>query len=222
MDIVNVISDQWEVLDLIKAVSSLIVGMMLGAERELKDKAAGFRTITLICLGSTLFTVLSYKLGGGESEDATRIASYVVSGIGFLGAGVIFKDGFSINGLTTASIIWIAAAIGMSIGFGQFYTALTFLAASFFIIHLGGIINRKFLTMISLKSIEIQIRKTDYENRQQIEKDIKSFCKRLELKQMEDINDVITLHYECKVLTKNLGDLEDYLVFSKLVSNFKM
>lgn len=222
MDIVNVISDQWEVLDLIKAVSSLIVGMMLGAERELKDKAAGFRTITLICLGSTLFTVLSYKLGGGESEDATRIASYVVSGIGFLGAGVIFKDGFSINGLTTASIIWIAAAIGMSIGFGQFYTALTFLAASFFIIHLGGIINRKFLTMISLKSIEIQIRKTDYENRQQIEKDIKSFCKRLELKQMEDINDVVTLHYECKVLTKNLGDLEDYLVFSKLVSNFKM
>lgn len=222
MDIVNVISDQWEVLDLIKAVSSLLVGMMLGAERELKDKAAGFRTITLICLGSTLFTVLSYKLGGGESEDATRIASYVVSGIGFLGAGVIFKDGFSINGLTTASIIWIAAAIGMSIGFGQFYTALTFLAASFFIIHLGGIINRKFLTMISLKSIEIQIRKTDYENRQRIEKDIKSFCKRLELKQMEDINDVITLHYECKVLTKNLGDLEDYLVFSKLVSNFKM
>lgn len=222
MDIVNVISDQWEVLDLIKAISSLLVGMMLGAERELKDKAAGFRTITLICLGSTLFTVLSYKLGGGESEDATRIASYVVSGIGFLGAGVIFKDGFSINGLTTASIIWIAAAIGMSIGFGQFYTALTFLAASFFIIHLGGIINRKFLTMISLKSIEIQIRKTDYENRQQIEKDIKSFCKRLELKQMEDINDVITLHYECKVLTKNLGDLEDYLVFSKLVSNFKM
>lgn len=222
MDIVNVISDQWEVLDLVKAVSSLLVGMMLGAERELKDKAAGFRTITLICLGSTLFTVLSYKLGGGESEDATRIASYVVSGIGFLGAGVIFKDGFSINGLTTASIIWIAAAIGMSIGFGQFYTALTFLAASFFIIHLGGIINRKFLTMISLKSIEIQIRKTDYENRQQIEKDIKSFCKRLELKQMEDINDVVTLHYECKVLTKNLGDLEDYLVFSKLVSNFKM
>ena len=222
MDIVNIVSDQWEVLDLVKAVSSLLVGMMLGAERELKDKAAGFRTITLICLGSTLFTVLSYKLGSGESEDATRIASYVVSGIGFLGAGVIFKDGFSINGLTTASIIWIAAAIGMSIGFGQFYTALTFLAASFFIIHLGGIINRKFLTMISLKSIEIQIRKTDYENRQQIEKDIKSFCKRLELKQMEDINDVITLHYECKVLTKNLGDLEDYLVFSKLVSNFKM
>ncbi len=86
----NIATDHWEALDLLKAVTSLLVGMILGAERELKDKAAGFRTITLICLGSTLFTLLSYKLGMGESEDATRIASYVVSGIGFLGAGVIF------------------------------------------------------------------------------------------------------------------------------------
>ena len=83
MDFANVVSDQWEILDLVKAIASLIIGMMLGAERELKDKAAGFRTITLICLGSTLFTLLSYKLGVGDSEDATRIASYVVSGIGF-------------------------------------------------------------------------------------------------------------------------------------------
>src|SRR5690554_1453385 len=212
----------WDNIDVFKAVFSLALGVILGLEREMKDKAAGLRTITIISLGSTLFTIMSYKIGIATDTETTRIASYIVSGIGFLGAGVIFKDEVSINGLTTASIIWIAAAIGMSIGFGQFYTALTFLAASFFIIHLGGIINRKFLTMISLKSIEIQIRKTDYENRQQIEKDIKSFCKQLELKQMEDINDVITLHYECKVLTKNLGDLEDYLVFSKLVSNFKM
>lgn len=222
MDITNVIIDHWELLDIIKALSSLIVGMLLGAERELKDKAAGFRTITLICLGSTLFTLLSYKLGGGESEDATRIASYVVSGIGFLGAGVIFKDGFSINGLTTASIIWIAAAIGMSIGFGQFYTALTFLGASFFIIHLGGFINRKLLTMISLKSIELQIKKSDYNKKYQIEKGINEFCKRVELRQMENLNEVITLHYECKVLTKNVTDLENYLVSNNLISNFKM
>lgn len=222
MDFANVVSDQWEILDLVKAIASLIIGMMLGAERELKDKAAGFRTITLICLGSTLFTLLSYKLGVGDSEDATRIASYVVSGIGFLGAGVIFKDGFSINGLTTASIIWIAAAIGMSIGFGQFFTALTFLGTSFIIIHLGGLINRKLLTMISLKNIEIQIKKKDYENRLHIEESIKSFCKRIELKQIEELNDVVFLHYECKVLTKNLVNLEDYLVFNKLIANFKM
>lgn len=218
----NIASDHWEALDLLKAVTSLIIGMILGAERELKDKAAGFRTITLICLGSTLFTLLSYKLGMGESEDATRIASYVVSGIGFLGAGVIFKDGFSINGLTTASIIWIAAAIGMSVGFGQFYIALTFLGASFVIIHLGGYINKKLLTMISLKNIELQIDKQDYSSRNELETDINAFCKRIELRQMEEHNNIIILHYECKVYTKKVIDLENYLVNNKYINSFKI
>lgn len=218
----NIASDHWEALFLLKAVTSLIIGMILGTERELKDKAAGFRTITLICLGSTLFTMLSYKLGMGESEDATRIASYVVSGIGFLGAGVIFKDGFSINGLTTASIIWIAAAIGMSVGFGQFYIAFTFLGASFVIIHLGGYINKKLLTMISLKNIELQIDKKDYESRNELETDINSFCKRIELRQMEEHNNIIILHYECKVYTKKVLDLENYLVNNKYINSFKI
>jgi len=173
-------------------------------------------------LGSTLFTLLSYKLGMGESEDATRIASYVVSGIGFLGAGVIFKDGFSINGLTTASIIWIAAAIGMSVGFGQFYIAFTFLGASFVIIHLGGYINKKLLTMISLKNIELQIDKKDYESRNELETDINTFCKRIELRQMEEHNNIIILHYECKVYTKKVLDLENYLVNNKYINSFKI
>ncbi len=218
----NFVSDHWESLDLLKAASSLIIGMVLGAERELKDKAAGLRTITLICLGSTLFTLLSYKLGVGESEDATRIASYVVSGIGFLGAGVIFKDGFSINGLTTASIIWIAAAIGMSIGFGQFYIAFTFLIASLVIIHLGGFINKKLLAMIALKNIELQLNKQDYKNRNELEAAINTFCKRIELRQMEEQGTTIILHYECKVYTKKLNDLENYLVGNDVVNCFKM
>lgn len=116
----------WDTIDVFKALLSLILGLLLGLERELKDKAAGLRTITIISLGSTLFTIMSYKLGIVTTGETTRIASYVVSGIGFLGAGVIFKDGISINGLTTASIIWIAAAIGMSVGFGHFATAIVF------------------------------------------------------------------------------------------------
>ena len=97
----HLLNEYWEVMDIIKTLLSLIVGFILGYEREQKDKAAGLKTISIICLGSTLFTLLSYKMGVGQSEDSTRIASYVVSGIGFLGAGVIFKDGFSINGLTS-------------------------------------------------------------------------------------------------------------------------
>src|SRR5690554_8126742 len=104
---IDVFYNQWETMDTLKAIGALTAGVILGFERELKDKAAGLRTITLICMGSALFTILSYKMGMGTTEDATRIASYVVSGVGFLGAGVIFKDTFSISGLTTASIIWV-------------------------------------------------------------------------------------------------------------------
>lgn len=96
--------DVFDWMDLYKALISLAAGVILGLERELKDKAAGLKTISVICLGSCLFTILSAKITG-EYTDGARIASYVVSGIGFLGAGVIFKDRFTVNGLTTASVI---------------------------------------------------------------------------------------------------------------------
>jgi putative Mg2+ transporter-C (MgtC) family protein len=86
-------------------------------EREYRSKAAGFRTMTLICLGSAVFTILSLKLGAATSPD--RIASNVITGIGFIGAGVIFKDGISISGLTTATSIWATAALGMAAGAGE-------------------------------------------------------------------------------------------------------
>ena len=126
-------SEHFEILDIYKAVISLIAGLILGFEREMKDKSAGLKTITIICLGSTLFSILSYKLAG--SGDPTRIASYIVSGIGFLGAGVIFKEGFNVYGLTTAGIIWIAAAIGMSIGFGEIYIAFVFLLVALVVMY---------------------------------------------------------------------------------------
>ena len=121
-------SEHFELLDVYKACISLIAGLILGFEREMKDKSAGLKTITVITLGSTLFSILSYKLSG--HGDPTRIASYIVSGIGFLGAGVIFKNGFNVYGLTTAGIIWIAAAIGMAIGYGEIYIAYTFLISA--------------------------------------------------------------------------------------------
>ncbi|WKW46534.1 MgtC/SapB family protein [Myroides sp. JBRI-B21084] len=216
------ITDYWQIDDLFKASLSLIVGMLLGAERELKDKAAGLRTITLICLGSTLFTVLSYKLGSGTSEDATRIASYIVSGIGFLGAGVIFKDAFTVNGLTTASIIWVAAAIGMSIGFGQYYTALTFLIFSFLIIYLGGLINKRFLDKVVLKHVEIQLDKFSYADKLIIEKDMYQFCKHIDVRQIQQKNNVLILIYDCKVFKHKINDLEVYLVNTSNIQGFKM
>lgn len=219
---IEIFYNQWETMDTLKAMGALLAGGILGFERELKDKAAGLRTITLICLGSTLFTILSYKMGMGETEDATRIASYIISGVGFLGAGVIFKDAFSISGLTTASIIWIAAAIGMSIGFGQFSIALNFLICSLVIIHFGGFVNRKFLSTIILKNIEIKINKTDYNVRESIEDELKICCKRLDLIRLENTEDHVHLFYECKVYTKRMKQLEGFLLQHKTIQYFSL
>ena len=111
--------------DLTKVIASLFVGGIIGLEREYHTKSAGLRTFTLICLGSTIFTILSMKFGLSTSPD--RIAANVVTGIGFLGAGVIFKTDDRVSGLTTATIIWVTAALGMSIGGG--HILLSFLGA---------------------------------------------------------------------------------------------
>jgi putative Mg2+ transporter-C (MgtC) family protein len=103
--------------DLLRAVAALVIGAIIGGEREYWSKAAGFRTMTLICLGSAVFTILSLRLGAHTSPD--RIASNIVTGIGFIGAGVIFKDGIGISGLTTAGSIWATAALGMAAGAGE-------------------------------------------------------------------------------------------------------
>lgn len=105
----------------IQLVISFFIGAIIGAEREYRTKTAGLRTMIMIALGSTIFTELSITLGVNSPD---RIASNIVTGIGFLGAGVIFKDGLSISGITTATTIWITAALGMAVGAGEYFVAL--------------------------------------------------------------------------------------------------
>ena len=103
---------------------AVFIGGVLGAEREYRSKSAGFRTLTLICMGATLFTFLSRLIGAGNAPE--RIASNIVVGIGFVGAGVIFKgDSHSkVGGITTAAMIWVTAALGMAIGAGYAEVAI--------------------------------------------------------------------------------------------------
>jgi putative Mg2+ transporter-C (MgtC) family protein len=98
---------------------AFIVGAIIGIEREFRSKPAGFRTMILICVGSCLYTIISK-----ESNVTDRIASNIVTGIGFIGAGVIFKEGISVNGLTTAALIWVTAALGMAIGYHNYPLAI--------------------------------------------------------------------------------------------------
>jgi putative Mg2+ transporter-C (MgtC) family protein len=100
---------------------SFFIGTAIGVEREYRSKAAGLRTMIMICLGSTIFTEISMSIGASSPD---RIASNIITGIGFLGAGVIFKDNLTISGITTATTIWISAALGMAVGAGEYFIAL--------------------------------------------------------------------------------------------------
>lgn len=107
--------------DLVGIGVSLLACSLVGLEREYKNKSAGFRTIVLIGLGATAFTIAS-RFGAGSDD---RIAANIITGIGFIGAGVIFKDKFSVMGLTTAAVIWVVAGIGMAAGMGYHSLAIS-------------------------------------------------------------------------------------------------
>lgn len=100
---------------------SVFLGLCIGAEREYRNKSAGLRTFILVCFGSCLFTILSIKIGVSNPD---RLAANIITGIGFLGAGVIFKGDNKIDGITTATTIWATASIGMAVGSGYVYLSL--------------------------------------------------------------------------------------------------
>jgi putative Mg2+ transporter-C (MgtC) family protein len=104
--------------DILRLLLALAAGGVVGLEREFRDKSAGFRTLIFIAMGSASLTILSSRLA--LDNDPTRIAANIVTGIGFLGAGAILRDGLRITGLTTAATIWLTAALGMAIGGGQY------------------------------------------------------------------------------------------------------
>jgi len=105
-------------LDLLKLFLAVLVGGLIGVEREIRHKVAGFRTNIFICVGAMLFTVFASKYS--VPGDAVHIIANIVSGVGFIGAGVILRQEGRIAGLTTAAIIWLTAALGMGIGTGDF------------------------------------------------------------------------------------------------------
>ncbi|MCJ8496923.1 MgtC/SapB family protein [Chryseobacterium salipaludis] len=212
-------SEHFEMMDMYKAVIALVAGLILGFEREMKDKSAGLKTITVICLGSTLFAILSYKMSG--SGDPTRIASYVVSGIGFLGAGVIFKEGFNVYGLTTAGIIWIAAAVGLAIGFGEIYIAFTFLISALIVIYLSKILTRHFLAQHHNKILKFSLLPEHFDQKQAIVADLIKISKRGYQIQLEKEPGEMMVTLELFITDRQLKELERYLIHNFYINDFK-
>lgn len=110
-----------------------VLGGAVGLERELSHKPAGIRTNLLICLGSALFTIISYEMASSFTGDHTRIAAQIIPGIGFIGAGVVIRDRGTLIGITSAATLFVVAAVGMAVGSGFYvtgiFTALLLLAS---------------------------------------------------------------------------------------------
>lgn len=100
------------------------LGAAIGLERQLHGKVAGVRTNLLICLGAAVLTIVSEQMGIKHNDSVGRIAAQIVSGVGFLGAGVIIRDRGGIHGLTTAATIWLVAAVGIAVGAGFYCLAI--------------------------------------------------------------------------------------------------
>ncbi len=109
---------------LLRLLAAVAAGGIVGLERQISNKNAGFRTNTLVAVGSAIFVSISLKLTHNQG-DATRIIGQIVTGIGFLGAGVIMHKGFNVQGLTTAATIWCSAALGCLAGLGIFVELFT-------------------------------------------------------------------------------------------------
>ena len=120
----------WE--GLLRLLLAALLAGVIGIERELREQEAGLRTHMLVCVGATMFMLVGvygwsgYELGNdiGVVVDPSRVASYVVSGIGFLGAGAIIRHGINVKGLTTAASLWVVAAIGVAVGGGMYVLAV--------------------------------------------------------------------------------------------------
>lgn len=151
-----------EPLDLVLRLTlSLLLGGIIGYEREKKSRPAGFRTHILVCVGSTLLMLISaYAFGSfaglqGVQMDPTRLAAQVIPSIGFLGAGTILRNEFSVTGLTTAASLWVASAIGLAVGAGFYWGAFVATALVLISLFILNKVERKFFAGSQLYSLKI-------------------------------------------------------------------
>ncbi len=199
--------------DLIKVAIAVFCGAVLGLERQYKNKTAGFRTIILICLGSTIFTMISQRAGQGVNIN-------LVTGVGFIGAGVIFKDNISVNGLTTAAVIWVAAAIGMANGSGNymlsiistFVTLLVLIVFHIFEVYLDKINHEKLLSLVFINA--------DFDNLLRVEDIIHKHNLRLQRRLVNKQNDCLQAIIFITGHKKHIAKLDEKLLTMPEIKSF--
>ena len=186
-------ADIWEVT--IRLVVALLLGGIIGVEREFRAKDAGFRTHFLVSVGSALFCVVSQYGFGEELKDASRVAAQVVSGIGFLGAGTIIFQKNVIRGLTTAAGLWVTAAIGLACGTGMLLIA----AISTALVLIGLEVINEFIPRIGTTSIALWLTSPSKESVMRVIDQIKDDCIELYSYELKDRHTSKGVMYEARI-----------------------
>jgi putative Mg2+ transporter-C (MgtC) family protein len=145
----------------IRLVVALLLGGVIGYERERDAQAAGLRTHMILTLGACLAMILSINVSALRNSDPTRLAAQVISGIGFLGAGAILRFGFNIKGLTTAASLWTMAVVGLAIGYGYFLAGVVTTGLMMLILTVINMIENRFIRNSSMHSIVVDIKDTN-------------------------------------------------------------
>jgi putative Mg2+ transporter-C (MgtC) family protein len=154
----------WEVL--VRLLVAAGLGGAIGIERELREREAGFRTHLLVSMGAALFTLVSayawsdfsFTARGGVTFDPTRIAAQIVTGIGFLGAGAIIRQGATVRGLTTAATLWVVAGIGMASGAGFYWAAITATGLALITLWPLRVVSRRVLDRPHRRRLVVEVR----------------------------------------------------------------
>jgi len=202
---------------IIQILASLLAGAILGLEREYHSKPAGFRTIILISVSSCLFSILSTTMPSGD-----RIASNIVTGIGFIGAGVVFKEGANVRGITSAAIIWMAAAIGMCIGFGHYVLGAFVVVLVLLVMIALFKFERIFDNLYQVKVYDIHFISADY-SIETLEKEMKGLLIRFDRKKIGKQNDVVNVEYNIVVSPpKNREKIDNFLINNSHIKGFEV
>jgi len=196
---------------------AFIIGAIIGLEREFRSKPAGFRTMILICVGSCLYTILSKEVGNGSAD---RIASNIVTGIGFIGAGVIFKEGISVNGLTTAALIWITAALGMAIGYHNYPLTIVVSAMVVIVLFILEPVQRFIEGLHKVKDYRIRSSDTSLSFKTAFEKFLTDNGLNFRcMKISKEDNDALFI-YRISAADRNYGNVDNFLIAHQQVIGY--
>ena len=208
---------QVEIENIIQIAFAFTAGAFLGMEREYRSKPAGFRTMILICVGSCLFSILSLQF----HQNPDRIASNIVSGIGFIGAGVVFKEGISVRGITSAATIWIAAAIGMCIGFKNYVLALVVLIFVLATLIVLSRLEEFFDDLHQVKEYSIHLMKDAY-SVEELESDIEKLGIYFMRYKMIKNTDELIIDYKIEAGKTKRDVLNNFLINNSAIISFEV